>query len=140
MVKAELACQRLDHGNERLALVDVAFEDVIAYWIAASGHQQTQEYLRIAVFAVLGEPASAQVVLIRCLEVECGHVIEHDTHLAAKDFHGLGVADLLDLLLDAAAFGGRETVNKTVDAVNRFDHVKVTVQVVYRLEFAAGVE
>ena len=137
MVEAELASQRLNHGDERLALVDVPLEYVVAYRVAASGHQQAEEYLRVTMLAVLGEAADAQVVLIRCLEVERGHVIEHDAHLAAKDFLCLRIADPLDLLLDAAPLGWREAVNKTVDAVYRLDHVKVTVQIVYRLELTA---
>ncbi|MBR5653444.1 MAG: hypothetical protein IKX22_05120 [Prevotella sp.] len=120
--------------------MDVALEYLIADRVAANGHQQAEEYLGIAVAAILGEPTHAQVVLVGGLEVERGHVVEHDTDPAAENPQRLGIAYLLNPVLDAAALGRAQAVYETVYLVPAHADMEITPQIVHRLKLATGSE
>ena len=128
-----------------MPLEDVAFVDVVSDGVASGGHQQAEEYLRVAVPPVLREPALAKVVLVRGLEVERRHVVEHDLDAPSALPPRLLEADALDKALDVGLVRGlslavAEVVQETVDLVRAVALPQVTGKVVDGLELAPRIE
>ena len=128
-----------------MPLEDVAFVDVVSDGVASSGHQQAEEYLRVAMPPVLREPALAKVVLVRGLEVERRHVVEHHLDAPSALPPRLLEADALDKALDVGlvrslSLAMAEVVQETVDLVRAVALPQVTGKVVDGLELAPRIE
>ena len=145
LAEAELGGHPADELHQRVPLEDVAFVDVVSDGVASRGHQQAEEYLRVAVLPVLREPAPAKVVLVRGLEVEHSHVVEHDLDAPPALPPRLLEADALDQALDVGfarslPLAVAEAVQETVDLVGAVALPQVTGKVVDGLELAPRVE
>ena len=145
LAEAELGGHPTDELHQRVPLEDVALVDVVSDGVASSGHQQAEEYLRVAVPPVLREPALAKVVLVRGLEVERRHVVEHHFDASSTLPPRLLEADALDKALDVGlvrslSLAMAEVVQETVDLVRAVALPQVTGKVVDGLELAPRVE
>ena len=145
LAEAELGGHPADELHQRVPLEDVAFVDVVSDGVASSGHQQAEEYLRVAVLPVLREPALAKVVLVRGLEVERRHVVEHDLDAPSALLLRLLEADALDEALDVGlvrslSLAMAEVVQETVYLVGAVALPQVTGKVVDGLELASWIE
>ena len=145
LAEAELGGHPADELHQRVPLEDVALVDVVSDGVAARGHQQAEEYLRVAVPPVLREPALAKVVLVRGLEVERRHVVEHYLDAPPALPPRLLEADALDQALDVGlvrslSLAVAEVVQETVYLVGTVALPQVTGKVVDGLELAPRVE
>ena len=151
-----------------MPLGDVALVNLIADGIATAGNEQTEEYLRAGVLAVLREAAFAQVILLCGLKIQRGHVIEADGYAVAGHLLGIRVCDVLNkgleisrpglgwgcgLAFSRCDFGlaaitvfllfflaVAQVIKETVYLVNAVRHMQVALHIVHSLQFAARVE
>ncbi len=139
-----VACgQTFDHGDQGVALEDVPLVYLVAYRVALCRHQQPQEYLRARMLPVLVEARYPKGVLLRCLKVERGHVVEGHFDTATHHLAGVAETDVLHLMLDplrAIRPFCAQPVQKAVNPAHFVAHAEITPQVVHRAELAAGVE
>lgn len=102
LLQGEPLLGALEHGQQGVPLEEVAGEHVEGDGQARRTHQQSELHLRMLVLAALGVARYAQLVLVVALEMQRGHVVEHDAGTAAHVRLHVRVGDLFDTLLGIA--------------------------------------